>query len=48
MSNRLSLKFGFNQIAMPKIGCGLGGGDWSVVSKIIEEYAGFEVLVYEI
>ena len=23
-------------IAMPKIGCGLGGGDWKIVSAIIE------------
>ena len=25
------------KIGMPKIGCGLGGGDWNIVSKIIEE-----------
>ena len=25
------------QIAMPKIGAGLGGGDWSVISQIIEK-----------
>lgn len=25
------------KVAMPKIGAGLGGGDWSVISKIIEE-----------
>lgn len=25
---------------LPKIGCGLGGGDWNVVSKIIEETLG--------
>jgi O-acetyl-ADP-ribose deacetylase (regulator of RNase III) len=24
-------------VHMPKIGCGLGGGDWNVVEKIIEE-----------
>ena len=24
-------------IGLPKIGCGLAGGDWSTVSKIIEE-----------
>ena len=23
-------------IAMPKIGCGLAGGDWDVVSEILE------------
>jgi O-acetyl-ADP-ribose deacetylase (regulator of RNase III) len=35
------------KIAMPKIGCGLGGGDWNKVKKIIEEeLCGFEVEVY--
>jgi O-acetyl-ADP-ribose deacetylase (regulator of RNase III) len=24
-------------VAMPKIGCGLGNGDWGIVGKIIEE-----------
>ena len=24
-------------IQMPRIGCGLAGGDWEVVSKIVEE-----------
>ena len=24
-------------IGLPKIGCGIGGGDWTVVSKLIEE-----------
>jgi O-acetyl-ADP-ribose deacetylase (regulator of RNase III) len=27
----------FGAFAMPKIGCGLGGGDWQVVLKIIEK-----------
>ena len=36
-------------IAMPKIGCGLGGGDWSIVEKIVEkELEGFQVEVYEL
>jgi O-acetyl-ADP-ribose deacetylase (regulator of RNase III) len=26
-----------NRVAMPKIGAGLGGGDWEIISKIIEE-----------
>lgn len=26
-----------DSFAMPKIGCGLGGGDWNIVSKIIEK-----------
>lgn len=25
------------KIAMPKIGCGLGGGDWDIIKKIISE-----------
>ena len=29
-----------NAIAMPKIGAGLGGGDWEVIEKIIEEELG--------
>ncbi len=35
---------------MPRIGCGLGGGDWNAVSAIIERTlckAGFEVTVYD-
>lgn len=36
-------------IHMPKIGCGLAGGDWSIVSKIIEEtLTDLDVYVYEI
>lgn len=36
-------------IHMPKIGCGLGGGDWQVVSKIIEKsIRSVPVFVYEL
>lgn len=36
-------------LAMPKIGCGLGGGDWNIVSKIIEEeLVDFEVEIWEL
>jgi O-acetyl-ADP-ribose deacetylase (regulator of RNase III) len=35
-------------VALPKIGCGLGGGDWYIVSKIIEENSiYFQPVVYE-
>ena len=37
-------------IGFPKgIGCGLGGGDWTVISKMIEEILGesHEVYIYE-
>lgn len=46
--NLLCLELGINQIAMPKIGCGLGGGDWNVVSNLINDSANFEALVYEL
>lgn len=39
----------FYKIGLPKLGCGLGGGDWNIVSKIIEEELnGFDVTIYEI
>jgi len=28
--------WGYTEIAMPKIGCGLAGGDWDIVKSIIE------------
>jgi O-acetyl-ADP-ribose deacetylase (regulator of RNase III) len=37
------------ELAIPKIGCGLAGGDWEIVSKIIdEETDGINVYVYEL
>jgi O-acetyl-ADP-ribose deacetylase (regulator of RNase III) len=43
------IKEGSVQVAMPKIGCGLGGGDWGVVSTMIEEvFSDREVLIYEL
>lgn len=36
-------------IGFPKIGCGLAGGDWEVVSQIIETvFDGFDVTIYEL
>jgi len=36
-------------IAMPKIGCGLGGGDWKIVSAIIESvFDDRDVYIYEL
>ena len=38
-----------NKIAMPKIGCGLGGGNWNKVEDIIKhELRSTNVLVYEL
>lgn len=37
------------KIGLPLIGCGLGGGDWGTVSKIIEEeLSGFDVTIYRL
>jgi len=37
-----------HRVAMPKIGAGLGGGDWEVISQIIEEEStNFQPVVYE-
>ncbi len=37
----------FMDISMPKIGAGLGGGDWTVIEKIIDaELEDFNVTVY--
>lgn len=36
-------------VAMPKIGSGLGGGDWDVIAAIIEEESThFQAVVYEL
>lgn len=40
---------GVRYIGLPKIGCGLGGGDWEIVSAIIEEeLEEFDVTIYVI
>lgn len=43
------LVFEEDKIGLPKVGCGLGGGDWSIVSAIIDEELGeFDVTIYEL
>lgn len=38
-----------HRVAMPKIGAGLGGGDWNIISQIIEEEStNFQPVVYEL
>jgi O-acetyl-ADP-ribose deacetylase (regulator of RNase III) len=38
-----------NSIAIPKIGCGLAGGDWKIVSRILEEvFTDHDVHVYHL
>jgi len=39
----------FSRVHMPKIGCGLAGGNWDIVSEIVEDILcgkGIEVYVY--
>jgi O-acetyl-ADP-ribose deacetylase (regulator of RNase III) len=42
--------FGRTEVAMPMIGAGLGGGDWDILSRIIEEQSGnaFQPIVYKL
>lgn len=43
-SKRLDVKIG-----LPRIGCGLGGGSWEIVSQIIEEeLVDFDVVIYDL
>lgn len=42
-------KYYHYDLAMPKIGCGLGGGDWKIVSKLIEDiFDDRDVYIYEL
>jgi hypothetical protein len=46
---KINLLFKGNSIGLPKIGCGLAGGDWNIVSKIIEkELCNMNVTVIEL
>lgn len=46
---KLSSMFGMAPIAMPKIGCGLGGLHWADVETRIEyELLGIDVVIYEL
>lgn len=41
---------GSNKIGLPKLGCGLAGGDWAIVEQIIKETLvayGHHVTIYE-
>jgi O-acetyl-ADP-ribose deacetylase (regulator of RNase III) len=49
MVDRLYDVYGITTIAMPKIGAGLGGGDWNVIASIIEsELTNITPVVYTI
>jgi O-acetyl-ADP-ribose deacetylase (regulator of RNase III) len=46
---KINNKFKGKSIGLPKIGCGLAGGDWSIVSKIItRELIDMDVTVIEL
>lgn len=37
------------RVGLPKIGCGLGGGDWVIVSELIERaFIDLDITVYEL
>jgi len=47
--NQMYVKRYEHSVALPKIGAGLGGGDWNVISEIIEQEAtDFLAVVYEL
>ena len=47
MAKRMYLMRGAAKIGLPKIGAGLGGGDWGIISSIIErELKAFDVTIY--
>ena len=47
--NHIAKRLSIYRIAMPRIGCGLGGGDWKVVEQIVEvTLTNYEVFVYEL
>lgn len=37
---------GVKEVAIPKIGCGLAGGNWEIVSRIIDDATGDDLDVY--
>lgn len=50
--DRICADFDFDSYAMPKIGAGLGGGDWNIIEKILERVSErhnktFRVYIYE-
>lgn len=40
------VKSGIKEIAIPKIGCGLAGGNWEIVKALINDATGDELDVY--
>jgi O-acetyl-ADP-ribose deacetylase (regulator of RNase III) len=48
MAIKLMPKQASCKIGLPKLGCGLAGGDWAIVSQIIsDELQGFDIKIYE-
>lgn len=46
------VKNGLKSLALPKIGCGLAGGDWAIVenmlNKLSEKYSEISITIYEL
>lgn len=48
LKHRVTNSFKTQRIGLPKIGCGLAGGDWNTVKRIIEqELQGLDVTIVE-
>jgi O-acetyl-ADP-ribose deacetylase (regulator of RNase III) len=47
--NEECVRTGIRSVALPKIGAGFGGGDWKIISEIIEqESTDFQAVIYEL
>ena len=43
---QLMVTLGVKEVAIPKIGAGLAGGNWEVISRIIDDATGDDLAVY--
>jgi O-acetyl-ADP-ribose deacetylase (regulator of RNase III) len=43
---KVMIAMGVDEVAIPKIGCGLAGGNWEIVKQIIDDATGDDLDVY--
>lgn len=49
LTNSVAFRLGWNKVAMPMIGAGLGGGEWSIIERIIEHnFTSVQPVVYQL